>query len=308
VNDRISIVTYAGVNSVVLSDLSGDQRNVIKEAINSLGSAGGTAGASGIVTAYDIAQNNFIANGNNRIILGTDGGFNIGVSDQESLITLIEGKRESGVYLTVLGVGMGNLNEGTLEQIANKGNGSYEYIDKVEQLEKVFINERNKFFTAAKDVKIQIEFSPDEVASYRLIGYENRLLNNENFIDDEEDAGEIGRGQFITALYELIPSTTSVHQASPSLKVNVRYKEATGSISNLLIHQILDQGTSFAFGTAAQRFTAGVAAFTLVMRDSNYKGTATYAMSSSMLQQTSLNDPYGYIAELELLVETASRL
>lgn len=307
-NDRISIVTYAGSNTVLLSGVSGDQQTLIKGAIRSLGSGGGTAGASGILTAYEIAQNNFIADGNNRIILGTDGDFNIGVSDQESLISLIEEKRESGVFLTVLGVGTGNLNEGTLEQIANKGNGTYEYIDKVAQLEKVFIHERNKFFTAAKDVKIQIEFSPDEVESYRLIGYENRMLGTEDFVDDTEDAGEIGRGQSITALYELVPSSNAIHQAFPSLKVNVRYKEATGTISNLLVHPILDEGVSFDLGTAAHRFSAGIAAFSLVMRDSQYKGNATYSMSAAILQQSSMNDPHGYKAELEQLVQMASGL
>ncbi|AGC75354.1 Ca-activated chloride channel family protein [Nonlabens dokdonensis] len=305
-NDRISIVTYAGSNSVVLSGVSGDQHTTIKNAIQYLGSGGGTAGASGIITAYEIAQNNFIPNGNNRIILGTDGDFNIGISDQDSLISLIEDKRESGVYLTVLGVGYGNLNEGTLEQIANKGNGTYEYIDKVAQLEKVFIHERNKFYTAAKDVKIQIEFSPDEVESYRLIGYENRILGTEDFNDDTEDAGEIGRGQSITALYEIVPSSTASNQALPSLKVNARYKEATGTSSNLLIHEIIDENLSFDLGTDAHRFSAGIAAFTLVMRDSQYRGNATYLMSSSLLQQASMNDPHGYKSELEQLVQLAS--
>ena len=160
----------------------------IKDAIDQLGAGGGTAGAEGIITAYEIAEANFVANGNNRIVVGTDGDFNIGISNQEDLITLIEEKRDLGVFITVLGVGRGNLNDAALEQIANNGNGTYEYIDNLEQLRKVFIYEYDKFFTVAKDVKIQVAFNPENVSAYRLIGYENRLLENEDFEDDSEDA------------------------------------------------------------------------------------------------------------------------
>ncbi len=307
-DDRISIVTYAGSNTVILSGVAGDQRVQIKDAIRSLGSGGGTAGAQGIVSAYEIAQENFIEGGNNRIILGTDGDFNIGISSQENLVTLIEEKRESGVFLTVLGVGSGNLNEGTLEQIANKGNGTYEYIDKVEQLEKVFINERNKFYTAAKDVKIQIEFNPAQVESYRLIGYENRLLSTEDFEDDEEDAGEIGRGQSITALYELVPASTSDFFISQSLKVDVRFKAADSDTSDLIDYLIIDEGVTFENSTPAHRLAAGIASFAMVMRDSEYKGTATYSTCETIIQQAAVSDPHGYKAELEQLVLAASGL
>ena len=191
-DDRVAIVTYAGDAGLVLESTSGKDKQKIKAAINSLGSGGSTAGAEGIITAYKIAGENFIPKGNNRILLGTDGDFNVGISDRDELIKLIEEKRDNGIYLTVLGVGRGNLNDAALEQIADHGNGHYEYVDDLEQLRKVFIYEFSKFYTVAKDVKVQIEFNPELVQSYRLIGYENRILNEEDFEDDGKDAGEIG--------------------------------------------------------------------------------------------------------------------
>jgi Ca-activated chloride channel family protein len=184
--DRVAIVTYAGTAGVVLESTLGNEKETIKTAINSLGSGGSTAGAHGIVTAYEIAQQYQVAGGNNRIIIGTDGDFNVGPSSQEELVNLIKEKRELGIYLTVLGVGRGNLNDAALEQIANNGNGTYEYIDSLEQLRKVFIYDYNKFFTVATDVKVQIEFNPENVKAYRLVGYENRRLNQEDFTDDSK--------------------------------------------------------------------------------------------------------------------------
>jgi len=202
--DRVAIVTYAGDVGLLLESTYGDHKEAIKSAIDQLGAGGSTAGAAGITTAYDIAEENFIVEGNNRVILGTDGDFNVGISSTDELIELIEEKRESGIYLTVLGVGGGNLNDHMMEQIANKGNGNYEYIDNAKQIKKVFTNELAKFYTVAKDAKIQITFDSTMVDSYRLIGYENRALNEEDFENDSTDAGEIGSSQTITALYEQV--------------------------------------------------------------------------------------------------------
>ncbi len=197
--DRV-IVVYAGQVGVLLPSTSASEEKKIKAAIDKLGAGGSTAGAAGITTAYEIAQENFIKNGNNRVILGTDGDFNVGISSTDDLVKLIEEKRESGIYLTVLGVGGGNLNDHMMEQIANKGNGNYEYIDNAAEIQKVFVHEKSKFYTVAKDSKIQITFNPTMVDSYRLIGYENRKMKDEDFEDDKKDAGEIGAGQTITVL------------------------------------------------------------------------------------------------------------
>ncbi|ARN72598.1 hypothetical protein BST91_08275 [Nonlabens tegetincola] len=307
-DDIVSIVTYAGADRVVLDGAPGSDKIRIKQAIDDLGFGGGTAGARGIVTAYEIAQSYYINNGNNRVILGTDGDFNIGVSDQEGLIELIEDKKESGVFLTALGVGRGNLNEGTLEQLANKGNGTYEYIDKTEQLLKVFVHERNKFFTAAQDVKIQVEFSPTEVQSYRLIGYANRLLQDDQFEDDEEDAGEIGRGQSITAFYEIVPASTAGNANQPSLKVNLRYKEPVNSTSNLLVEELLDANLDFTVSSSQQKLGAAAASFGMNLRNSSYKGSFNYGDIEQVLQSVQLSDPHGYIQEFKELVQLADRL
>jgi Ca-activated chloride channel family protein len=186
--DRIAIVTYAGNAGLVLESTPGDEKTTIKNAINSLGAGGSTAGAEGIITAYEIAQANFVEGGNNRIIVGTDGDFNVGPASQEEIVALIESKRDLGIFLTVVGFGTGNYNDALLEQLANNGNGTYEYIDQLEQAKKVFIYEYGKFYTVAKDVKVQVQFNPNLVHSYRLIGYENRLLDTEDFEDDEKDA------------------------------------------------------------------------------------------------------------------------
>lgn len=222
-NDRVAIVTYAGDAAVLLKSTSGNEKTKIKKAIDKLGAGGSTAGAKGLITAYEIAEENFIKNGNNRIIIGSDGDFNVGPSSTDELVTLVEKKRESGVYITTLGVGTGNFNDNMMEQIANKGNGNYEYIDCAEELVKVFINEKSKFFTVAKDSKIQITFNPNKVQSYRLIGYENRSLKQEDFANDSTDAGEIGAGQTITALYEVVLSDALA--AGDFAQFDFRYKK-----------------------------------------------------------------------------------
>lgn len=305
--DRVAIVTYAGAAEIVLESTSGDNKDLIKDAINSLGSGGGTAGAEGIITAYEIAAENFIEDGNNRIVVGTDGDFNIGISDQAQLIELITEKRDTGVYLTVLGVGRGNLNDASLEKIANNGNGTYEYIDHLEQLRKVFIYDYNKFYAVAKDVKVQVEFNPDYVQSYRLIGYENRILSTEDFEDDAKDAGEIGSGQTITAIYQIIP-TEEVVSNGPTFTIDFRYKKPNGDESIPLTLEIFDEGHSFEESSDFMKFTSSIAAFSMQITDSEYKGDISYESILSWLDQANLNDEFGFKAEFKNIVEAASSL
>ncbi|SNR38030.1 vWA domain-containing protein [Lutibacter flavus] len=307
-NDRVAIVTYAGSAGVVLESTSGDEKQKIKNAINSLGSGGSTAGAEGIITAYEIAQQHLIANGNNRIVIGTDGDFNVGPSSQEELIELIEEKRELGIFLTVLGVGRGNLNDASLEQIANNGNGTYEYIDNLEQLKKVFIYDYNKFYTVAKDVKIQVEFNPNNVEAYRLIGYENRALENEDFEDDQKDAGEIGSNQNVTVLYEIIPKNNTNSPNTPTFTIDFRYKNPDSDTSNPLELEIFDTGKTFNQSTDFMKFTSSVASFSMLLSDSEYKGTSNYNTIINWLNSTNLNDEHGFKAAFKELVKEAKEL
>lgn len=307
-NDKIAIVTYAGAAALVLPSTLCTNKQVIKDALDSLGSGGGTAGAEGIITAYDIALENLVENGNNRIIIGTDGDFNIGISNQEELISLIEEKRDQGIFLTVLGVGRGNLNDGTLEQIANKGNGTYEYIDTIEQLRKVFIYDYSKFFTIAKDVKVQVEFNPSIVQAYRLIGYENRVLNTEDFEDDAEDAGEIGANQNITALYEVIPTPQIELLNEKALTIDVRYKLPNADSSTPMSLDIFDSGNTFDTSSDFMKFTASVASFGMLLTDSSFKGDSSYAMIQNWLSTINLTDLYGFKSQFHDIVISASSL
>ncbi len=303
--DRVAIVTYAGNAGLVLPSTSGSQKQTIKDAINSLGSGGSTAGAEGIITAYEIAQQYLIEGGNNRIIIGTDGDFNVGPSSTEELVTLIEEKRELGIFLTVLGVGRGNLNDAALEQIANNGNGTYEYIDTIEQLRKVFIYDFSKFFTVAKDVKVQVQFNPENILAYRLIGYENRVLDNEDFEDDEEDAGEIGANQNITAIYEIIPQANQ-NLNIKALTIDFRYKNPDEDSSIPISLDVFDEGKTFNQSSDYMKFTASVASFAMLLRDSQYKGTSSYTNVISWLDNTSLTDAYNFKAQFRDLVQQAS--
>lgn len=307
-NDRVAIVTYAGAAETILGSTSGADKTTIKNAIDALGSGGGTAGAEGIITAYDIAQQNFIKNGNNRIIIGTDGDFNIGPSSHEELISLIEAKRDFGIYLTVLGVGHGNLNDYTMEQIADKGNGNYEYIDKLEQLKKVFIYDYSKFFTVAKDCKVQVTFNPDNVEAYRLIGYENRLLSAEEFTNDTVDGGEIGANQNITALYEIIPKGNPNFKNVPTFTIDFRYKVPGTATSIPMQLAIFDEGKSFSQATDFMKFTASISAFSMLLTNSLFIGTSTYNGVISWLNSTSLKDEHGFKAELKTVVQKAKNL
>lgn len=307
-NDKLAIVTYAGSAAVILEATAGNEKDKIKDAINKLGAGGSTAGAEGIITAYEIAQEQFIENGNNRIVIGTDGDFNVGASSQEELVKLIEEKRELGIFITVLGVGRGNLNDAALEQIANNGNGTYEYIDTIEQLKKVFIYDYSKFYTVAKDVKIQVEFNPENVKSYRLIGYENRVLNEEDFENDEKDAGEIGANQNVTALYEIVPKNNETTQATPTFTIDFRYKNPDADVSIPLELEIFDQEKTFNEASDFMKFTSSVASFSMLLSDSEYKGTSNYDTVLEWLNATNLNDEYGFKAEFKELVKTAKNL
>lgn len=307
-SDRVAIVTYAGSAGVVLESTPGDDKQRIKTAINQLGAGGSTAGADGIITAYEIAQSHFVEGGNNRVIIGTDGDFNVGISSSSELVELIESKRDEGVFLTVLGVGRGNLNDAALEQLANKGNGSYEYIDSIRELNRVFIEERNKFYTIAKDVKLQLAFDPNQVVAYRLIGYENRELASQDFSDDRKDAGEIGIRQSITALYELIPREQFIDRVLPIATVDVRYKEPSFYTSVPIAKQIMDTGQDFVRSSDFMRFTASVAAFGMLVRDSEYKGTSSYREIYAWLKDVELDDRQGFKKEFRQLVKRAHSL
>jgi len=308
VEDRIAIVTYAGTAGVILKATSGKDKEIIKSAIAALGSGGSTAGAAGITTAYEIAQQNFIEGGNNRVILGTDGDFNVGPSSQDELIELIESKRDLGIFLTICGVGRGNLNDAAMEQIANKGNGTYEYIDNIEQANKIFIYEYNKFYTVAKDVKVQVEFNPNMVEAYRLIGYENRLLEKEDFEDDSEDAGEIGAGQNITALYEIIPVNSPYSRMVPTFTIQFRYKNPGEETSIPLTLEIFDVGNKFLSASKQMIFTASVAGFAMLLRDSDYKGSLTYDQVLKWTSETTDFDPHGFRNEFQLMIRKAKNL
>lgn len=304
--DRISIVTYASNPRVVLPSTPGSDRLTIKSGIEALSAGGSTNGEGGILTAYDIAEANFIDGGNNRIIIGTDGDFNVGISSQDELTSLIEEKREGGIFLSVLGVGL-FFNEGTMEQLANHGNGTFEYLDRLEEIEKVFVNEYNKFFAVAKDVKVQVEFNPENVEAYRLIGYENRLLENEDFEDDTKDAGEVGAGQSITALYEIVP-TDNLNLRNSAFTINFRYKFPDLDVSIPLDLDIFDEGNTFNEATANHRFAAAVASFGLLVRDSEYKGETSYEDIRRWADSARTFDPYGYKEEFIQLIDAASGL
>ena len=320
--DRVAIVVYAGAAGTVLESTSGDKKQTIKDALNKLQAGGSTAGGEGVKLAYKIARKNFVAGGNNRIILATDGDFNIGASSDAAMQRLIERERESGVFLTVLGLGMGNYKDNKMQILADKGNGNHAYIDDLSEARKVLINEfGGTLYTIAKDVKIQIEFNPAKVAGYRLIGYENRLLDNEDFNDDTKDAGELGSGHTVTALYEIIPvgvdseflaemddlkyqSTQAVPATGEELAtVKFRYKLPDGDTSTLLQRTILakaDKETSESF-----RWSAAVAAFGMVLRDSEYKGQANYASILELASSAKGEDKEGYRAEFIRLVKNA---
>ncbi len=305
--DKVAIVTYAGSFGTALTATSGNEKSKIKNVINSLGAGGGTNGSGGIVAAYDIAQANFVRGGNNRVILMTDGDFNVGITSQAELIKLIEEKRQTGVFLTTVGVGTGNYNDGIMEQLANKGNGIYEYIDNLEQGKKVFVYEFNKFYTISKDVKVQVEFNPKIVKSYRLIGYENRILAKEDFTNDKKDAGDLSLGQTVTALYEIIPQAAA-YEVLPTFTIDFRYKEIDKDISEAMRLEVFDDRKQFEKASENMRFSASIAAFGMVLRNSQYKGDATYDKVNQWASSAMQYNPYQFKTEFISLVNKAKNL
>ncbi|HEY5392740.1 MAG TPA: von Willebrand factor type A domain-containing protein [Hanamia sp.] len=328
-NDRISIVVYAGRAGVALPATDGSEKMKIKSAIDALEAGGSTAGGEGIQMAYKIAQQNFMKEGNNRIILCTDGDFNVGASSDDALVRMIEQERNKGIYLTVLGYGMGNYKDNKMQQLADKGNGNHAYIDGLSEAKKVLVNEfGGTLFTIAKDVKLQLEFNPALVAGYRLIGYENRMLNKEDFNDDKKDAGELGSGHTVTALYEIIPAGVK----SPFLKdvdplkyqdnkkkkatsfnneiltIKFRYKAPDGNQSKLIVHSVNNEAISLKNVSDNFRFAASVAGFAMLLRDSEYKGNAKYSTVLEMAGGSLGKDEEGYRKEFITLVKKASEL
>jgi Ca-activated chloride channel family protein len=326
--DRVSIVVYAGAAGLVLPSTAASQKETITSAIERLSAGGSTAGGAGIKLAYKVAQENFIPEGNNRIILATDGDFNVGVSSTSELVRMIEDYRKKGIFLTILGFGMGNYKDGRMEQLADKGNGNYFYIDNLMEAKKVFVNDmRGTLFTIAKDVKLQLEFNPAKVKAYRLIGYENRMLRKEDFSDDTKDAGELGAGHTVTALYEVIPyGSTEVIPGSDELKyqdskisprafknkeiltLKLRYKEPDAEKSQLIVHPLLDKNVVLAKTSNNFKFSAAVAAFGMLLRDSEFKGDASYENILELARNGKGKDHFGYRAEFIQLVERCSIL
>lgn len=307
--DRVSIVTYAGYEEVVLEGAPGNQTTTIVDALERLEAGGSTAGAAGIEKAYELAQEYFIPGGNNRVILATDGDLNVGISSEGELTRLIEKKKESGVHLSVLGVGTGNIKDNKMEALADHGDGNYHYLDSLFEAKKVLVDEMGgTLVTVAKDVKIQVEFNPSQVSGYRLVGYENRLLNREDFDDDTVDGGEIGAGHRVTALYEIIPAEggetnldtglkyqtgTATTESSELLTVSLRYKAPNGTRSNLLEYPV--EASVYQPGqTPNLRFASAVAEFGLLLRDSAHKGTSSceqvLELAEGSIQDTT--DPY----------------
>lgn len=324
VSDKVAMVVYAGAAGLVLPPTSGKEKQTILAAIDNLQSGGSTAGGAGIVLAYKIAAENFIKAGNNRVILATDGDFNVGASSDIDMETLIEDKRRSGVFLTCLGFGMGNYKDSKMEILADKGNGNYAYIDNIQEANRFLGKEfKGSMFAIAKDVKIQIEFNPQHVQSYRLIGYENRKLRPEDFANDTIDAGELGSGHTVTALYEIIPAgvKSDLFTESPDLKytktqtsttnfadelatVKFRYKKPDGDTSIELAQVIADKTTALNSASADMKFSAAVAWFGLKLRDSKLVKNKSAEDIKALAEQGLAKDSDGYKAEFVRLVES----
>jgi Ca-activated chloride channel family protein len=335
-NDRVAIVVYAGASGLALPSTAGDHKEQILSALENLQAGGSTNGAQGIELAYQTAAQHFIKGGVNRVILATDGDFNVGTTSEGDLVRLIQEKAKAGVFLSVLGVGDDNLNDSTMQKLADKGNGNYAYLDSVEEAKKVLVRQINgTLVTIAKDVKIQVEFNPARVASYRLVGYEKRILRKEDFNNDKIDAGEIGAGHTVTALYEVVPVGGEANpaasvppvdplkyqsnlpavapslgkSASPELlTVKLRYKEPDGDTSKLLERPFVDGGATFASASPDLKFAAAVAEFGMILRDSEFKGTGTLGAVTEWAQEGKGADENGYRAGFLELVRKALAL
>ena len=320
--DKVSIITYAGSDTIVLEGVSGDEKEKIREALDSLEASGSTNGAGAIESAYRLAEQYFIEGGNNRIILATDGDLNVGASSESELEKLVTQKRKSGVYLSVLGFGMGNIKDNKMETLADKGNGNYAYIDSLKEAKKVLVEQMGAtLVTVAKDVKLQGEFNPAYVKGYRLLGYENRMLAAEDFDDDTKDAGEIGAGHMVTALYEIIPvdsaqeipETDLKYQEKQSagvengewLNLKVRYKDPDSDSSELCTYAVTEEAYSEQ-PSEDFYFAAAVAEFGLLVRDSEYKKDASFENIRNLLKKVDTGADE-YRDEFEYLVRQLER-
>ena len=327
--DKIAIVVYAGASGTALASTSGKDKDKIRQAIFALDAGGGTNGAAGIELAYNIAEANRIEKGINRVILCTDGDFNVGTTSEGDLTRLIEKERDRKVALTVLGFGMGNLKDSTMEKLADRGNGNYAYIDSLAEARKVLVKEAGAtLVTVAKDVKLQVEFNPTLVAGYRLIGYENRMLRNEDFNDDKKDAGDIGAGHSVTAIYEVVPvgqavpgakvddlkyqkpatATGATTAVAELLTVKVRYKAPDGDKSKLLSHPVTTVRTDLAQTSIDFRWTAAIAGFGMMLRESPNKGSLTWAQVESLAKGAIGTDSEGYRKQAVEMITVASKL
>jgi Ca-activated chloride channel family protein len=344
-NDHIAIVVYAGTEGLVLPSTSGSKQDVILAALRKLEAGGSTAGGAGIQLAYQIAEDNFIKGGTNRVILCTDGDFNVGVTNTDELQKLVEKKaKETGVFISTLGFGRGNLNDAMMVAISDHGNGNYHYIDNRTEARRVLVEQMTgTLVTVAKDVKIQVEFNPTQVAAYRLIGYEKRMLKTEDFNDDKKDAGEIGAGHTVTALYEIVPAGKKIESTpavddlkyqkaatsaapetakysavaesdppSPTshelLTLKMRFKAPDGDTSKKLEWPVTDGGKDFGAASDDFRFASSVAGFGLLLRDSQYKGNLTYAADLDLAEGGLGQDDHGYRSEFLDMVREAKRL
>ncbi|HMP93030.1 MAG TPA: VWA domain-containing protein [Phnomibacter sp.] len=327
--DKVAIVVYAGSAGLVLPATAGSNKAAITEALNKLEAGGSTAGGEGIALAYKVARQNRTQGANSRVIICTDGDFNVGPSSDDELVRMIEKERQDGIFLSVLGFGMGNYQDHKMQQLANKGNGNHAYIDQLQEARKIFMEEFGAtLYTIAKDVKLQLEFNPAQVQGYRLIGYENRLLADEDFNDDTKDAGELGTGHVVTALYEIIPAGVSSaflrtvdplkYQQQPPvsptgnvqelLTIKFRYKQPQGSTSQLLQQVVAASPVAIENTDANFRFSAAVAAFGMLLRDSKFKQQASYALVESLARSALGPDPNGYRFEFVGLVKKAANL
>ncbi len=327
-NDKVAIVVYAGAAGLVLPPTSGSDKQKIKDAFEKLQAGGSTAGGAGIKLAYKTAAENFVQQGNNRIILATDGDFNVGASSDADMVRMIEKERESGVFLTVLGFGMGNYKDSKMQQLANKGNGNHAYIDNIDEAKKVLVNEFGAtMYAVAKDVKFQLEFNPAKVQGYRLIGYENRLLNDEDFNDDKKDAGELGAGHTVTALYEIIPAgvetdwltkidplkyqdpkPVATQHADEICQVKLRYKTPEGKKSQLIEQAVTAQASPLSASSDNFRWSASVASLGMLLRDSEFKGDTNFEKIKYLAKSAIGKDTNGYRQEFIELVEKAQSL
>jgi Ca-activated chloride channel family protein len=323
--DHVAIVVYAGAAGTVLEPTRGDDKRKILAAIDKLEAGGSTAGGAGLDLAYALAKEHFKTNGNNRVILATDGDFNVGESSNEAMEDLIEEKRKDGIFLTVLGYGMGNYKDSKMEILADKGNGNYAYIDNLTEARKVLVSEfGGTLFTIAKDVKLQVEFNPAYVQAYRLVGYENRKLNDEDFNNDRKDAGDLGSGHTVTALYEVIPVgtkstfysvddlkyqaeksvTTQNNNSQEWLTLKLRYKKPDENTSKLMLHTLVDKNTKLTHTSNDFRWAASVAAFGMLLRDSPYIGDWSYAQVTQLAEGSRGDDRQGYRSEFINLLKS----